>query len=143
MISMDGGTPRKSGDKLVRCELVPGREPGWYSAIMATAYIQSSRSTICGRETVPFVPASEDLTGVQWVAEDLLVAASNDRTKLVVFDLKTQKWSDLVPVTNSRSDSSTGPIRRISSTCTTPPGARNRRLFASGSPITRWKPSPA
>ena len=44
-----------------------------------------------------FVPDSQDLTGVQWVAEDLLVAASKDRTKLVVFDFKTQKWSDLVP----------------------------------------------
>jgi dipeptidyl aminopeptidase/acylaminoacyl peptidase len=43
------------------------------------------------------VPETERLTGVQWVAEDLLVAASTDRARLVVFDLKTQKWSDLVP----------------------------------------------
>jgi len=43
------------------------------------------------------VPDTEGLTGVQWVGEDLLVAASGDRTKLVVFDVKTQKWSDLVP----------------------------------------------
>jgi len=43
------------------------------------------------------VPETDGLTGVQWVAADLLVAASADRAKLVVFDLKTQKWSDLVP----------------------------------------------
>jgi hypothetical protein len=42
------------------------------------------------------VPETDELTGVQWVAEDLLVAASVDHTKLVVFDFKTQKWSDLV-----------------------------------------------
>lgn len=44
-----------------------------------------------------FVPATEELIGVQWVAEDLLVAASVDHEKLAVFDFKTQKWSDLVP----------------------------------------------
>src|ERR1019366_73700 len=30
---------------------------------------------------------------------DLLVAASRDHTKLVLFDVKTQKWSDLVSLT--------------------------------------------
>jgi len=44
-----------------------------------------------------FVPETEGLVGAQWVEKDLVVAASKDRTKLVVFDLKTQKWSDLVP----------------------------------------------
>jgi serine/threonine protein kinase/Tol biopolymer transport system component len=41
------------------------------------------------------VPGSQDLIGVQWAAEDLLVAVTADKTKIVVFDLRTQKWSDL------------------------------------------------
>lgn len=45
------------------------------------------------------VPESQDLVGVQWVGENLLVAASRDHTKLVLFDVKTQKWSDLVSLT--------------------------------------------
>jgi hypothetical protein len=44
-----------------------------------------------------FVPEADGLIGVQWVAEDLLVAASADHRRLVEFDFKTQKWSDLVP----------------------------------------------
>jgi hypothetical protein len=43
------------------------------------------------------VPGSQDLIGVQWVADDTLVAATSDHGKLIAFDLKTQKWSDLVP----------------------------------------------
>jgi len=45
------------------------------------------------------IPGSQDLIGVQWIAENLLVAASRDRTKLMVFDLRTQKWSDLLSLT--------------------------------------------
>ena len=41
------------------------------------------------------VPGSQDLVGVQWVADDMLVGATSDHS-MVAFDL-TQKWSDLVP----------------------------------------------
>jgi Tol biopolymer transport system component len=44
-----------------------------------------------------FLPETGGLAGAQWVGEDLIVAGSRDRTKLVVFDLKTQRWSNLVP----------------------------------------------
>jgi hypothetical protein len=33
------------------------------------------------------------------VAEDMLVAATQDHKKLVVFDVKTQRWSDLISST--------------------------------------------
>jgi hypothetical protein len=36
---------------------------------------------------------------VRWVADDLLVAITEDSKKLMIFDLKTQKWSDLVSAT--------------------------------------------
>lgn len=37
----------------------------------------------------------------RWVADDMLVAATPDDTKLMLFELKTQKWSDLVSATPS------------------------------------------
>jgi Tol biopolymer transport system component/DNA-binding winged helix-turn-helix (wHTH) protein len=43
------------------------------------------------------VPESRDLTGGQWVSEDTLVAAPTNLTKLMIFDGRTQQWSDLLP----------------------------------------------
>jgi Tol biopolymer transport system component len=43
------------------------------------------------------VPESQDLVGGQWVSEDTLVAAPRNGEKLEIFDVRTQKWSDLVP----------------------------------------------
>ena len=43
------------------------------------------------------VPGSQDLEGGQWVSEDTLVATPRNETKLMIFDVRTQKWSDLVP----------------------------------------------
>ncbi len=42
------------------------------------------------------VPESSGLYNVRWVARDLLAATTYDSKKLVVFDLRTQKWSDLI-----------------------------------------------
>jgi tricorn protease-like protein len=99
VISMDGGSRRRivehgwaaswspDGNRLVFAD---------YSDRVHTKFQIYDLRT----ENRSFVPETDDLTGVQWVAEDLLVAASNDRTRLVVFDLKTQRWSDLVSFTN-------------------------------------------
>jgi Tol biopolymer transport system component len=43
------------------------------------------------------VPGSQGLSGGQWVSENTLVAAPTNNAKLVIFDVRTQKWSDLVP----------------------------------------------
>ena len=43
------------------------------------------------------VPESQGLTGGQWVNENTVVAAPTDAAKLEIFDVRTQKWSDLVP----------------------------------------------
>ena len=43
------------------------------------------------------VPGSQDLEGGQWVSEDTLVATPRNETKLMIFDVRSQKWSDLVP----------------------------------------------
>ena len=43
------------------------------------------------------VPGSQDLIGGQWVSENALVATPLNGAKLEIFDIRTQKWSDLVP----------------------------------------------
>jgi Tol biopolymer transport system component/DNA-binding winged helix-turn-helix (wHTH) protein len=43
------------------------------------------------------VPESQDLFGGQWVNENTVVAAPTNTAKLEIFDVRTQKWSDLVP----------------------------------------------
>ena len=98
VISMDGGPPRKIAEHAWAASWSPDGNRlvfADYSDRVHTKFLIYDLRT----ENRTFVPESQDLTGVQWVAEDLLVAASNDHTRLMVFDLKTQKWSDLVSVT--------------------------------------------
>jgi hypothetical protein len=45
------------------------------------------------------VPGSQGLVGGQWIARDTLVARQLDTSRPVVFDGKTQKWSELLPGT--------------------------------------------
>jgi hypothetical protein len=98
VISIDGGPPRRIAEKQ---SWAASWSPDGNRVVFAsyTDYPHNIRFEIYDLRTGnrSFAPEADGLTGVQWVAEDLLVAASNDRTKLVVFDLKTQKWSDLVP----------------------------------------------
>jgi Tol biopolymer transport system component len=97
VISMDGGPPRRVAEKQ---SWAASWSPDGNQVVFAD---YSDRPHIkfeiydlrTGNRSI--VPETDGLTGVQWVAEDLLVAASTDRARLVVFDLKTQKWSDLVP----------------------------------------------
>jgi Tol biopolymer transport system component len=42
------------------------------------------------------VPQSQHIYFLRWVADDLLAATAQDIKRLIVFNLKTQKWSDLV-----------------------------------------------
>jgi DNA-binding winged helix-turn-helix (wHTH) protein/dipeptidyl aminopeptidase/acylaminoacyl peptidase len=43
------------------------------------------------------VPGSQDLIGGHWVAENTLAATPRNQMKLMIFDVRTQHWSDLVP----------------------------------------------
>jgi eukaryotic-like serine/threonine-protein kinase len=42
------------------------------------------------------VPASQGTSGAMWITQDSLIAATQDQTKFVTFDFKTQKCSDLI-----------------------------------------------
>jgi Tol biopolymer transport system component len=97
LISMDGGSPRRIAEKGA---WAASWSPDGNRVVFADYNDRPhTRFQIYDLRTGSrsFLPETEDLTGVQWIAEDTVVAASKDRTKLVVFDLKTQKWSDLVP----------------------------------------------
>jgi eukaryotic-like serine/threonine-protein kinase len=98
VISMDGGPPRRIAEKQ---SWAASWSPDGNRVVFAnyTDYPHNVKFEIYDLQTGnrSFVPSADGLTGVQWVAEDLLVAASRDRTRLVVFDFKTQEWSDLVP----------------------------------------------
>ncbi len=97
VISMDGGPPRRIAE--TRSWAASWSPDGKRVVFADYADLRHTRFQIydLGTGSRSFLPETEDLTGVQWVAEDLVVAASKDRTRLVAFDFKSQKWSDLVP----------------------------------------------
>jgi eukaryotic-like serine/threonine-protein kinase len=45
------------------------------------------------------VPGPGDMLNPQWVGDDRLIAGTHDSTKLMVFDVTTQQWSELVSFT--------------------------------------------
>src|SRR5271170_472570 len=91
LISMEGGSPQTIAEKdsyganwSPDGNLLIFTDPGGIQLFdLAT-----------GKRSV--VPGPAGLNGLRWVAEDTLVAAAGDHKKLVVFDVKTQRWSDLV-----------------------------------------------
>jgi hypothetical protein len=42
------------------------------------------------------LPDAKNLLGAQWLTQDTLAAAPLDTSRLMVFDFRTQKWSELV-----------------------------------------------
>ena len=96
MISMDGGQPQKIVDKHANAA-------NWSADGKVLVFEYDRDPThpelqflelATGKRSV--VPGSQDLSGGQWVSEDMLVAAPPNSSKLEIFDVRTQKWSDLV-----------------------------------------------
>jgi eukaryotic-like serine/threonine-protein kinase len=100
VIGINGGTPRKladdasapdwspDGNLVVVGSTVPGKAAG------EKGYFQS-RIVNLRTGTVSVVPDSQGTVGPWFVGQDLLVSATEDQAKFLVFDLKTRKWSDL------------------------------------------------
>jgi hypothetical protein len=96
VISIDGGQPQKVVDKHANAA-------NW-SADGKVLVFEYDRDPAhpesqfldleTGKRSV--VPGSQDLEGAQWVSEDMLVAGPKNAAKLEMFDVRTQKWSDLV-----------------------------------------------
>jgi serine/threonine protein kinase/Tol biopolymer transport system component len=97
LIEMNGGSPPTVVAK-------DGTWPQWspdgihllYKDRAGSAQIHI-RDLDTGRDSV--IPASADMWNAVWVGTNRLVAATHDSTKLRVFDLTTQQWSDLVSFT--------------------------------------------
>jgi DNA-binding winged helix-turn-helix (wHTH) protein/dipeptidyl aminopeptidase/acylaminoacyl peptidase len=97
VISMDGGEPQKIVEKDANAAnwspdgnvLVFGKAPDAVHFELQFLDRRTNKRSV--------VPDSQDLIGGQWVSEDTLVASPYNSSKLVLFNVKTQQWSDLVP----------------------------------------------
>jgi WD40 repeat protein len=97
VVSMDGGPPQRILEKDTCCAtwssdgnllvFMNGRD----AAHLELQFLDLRT----GKRSV--VPDSRNLIGGQWVAENTLVATPRNHIKLMIFDVRTQQWSDLVP----------------------------------------------
>jgi tricorn protease-like protein len=96
VISMDGSAPQRIVEKNSRAAnrsadgntLVFRTDVGPSRAELELLDLQTGKCSV--------VPGSQGLVGGQWVSEETLVAAPEDLTKLMMFDVKTTRWSELV-----------------------------------------------
>ena len=91
LISMDGGSPQTIAEK-------DTYGANWSPDGNLLVFVDPGGIELfdlrTGKRSV--VPGRAGLNGIRWIAEDMLVAATQDHKKLVIFDVKTQRWSDLV-----------------------------------------------
>jgi len=94
VVSMNGGTPQKLADY--------GAAPDWSpdgNFLAATVYLEGayrSRLIDVRNGNVTMVPDSKDTLGPWYATQDTLIATANDQSKLVRYNFKTQKWSDIL-----------------------------------------------
>ena len=100
LISMNGGTPKKiagnasgadwspDNNLVVMGSLVPGKLYGEKGAV-------ESRIVDLRSGNISVVPGSEGIWGAWFVAQDTLVAATEDSLRFMLFDFKTRKWTEL------------------------------------------------
>ena len=102
LISMDRGQPQTISE-------TDSYAPNWSpdgSLLVFTNRSDSPDNKIqlfdlrTGKRSV--VPGPEGLYSAKWVAEDMLAVATRDFKKLMIFETKTQKWSDLVSLAMPR-----------------------------------------
>jgi hypothetical protein len=94
MVSMNGGTPQKLAEHAIAPDWSPDG-----NLLAVTSYTQGgfqSRIVDVRNGTTSIVPGSKDTLGPWFVTQDTLIATANDQSKLVRYDFRTQKWSDLV-----------------------------------------------
>jgi Tol biopolymer transport system component len=139
VISMDGSPPQKVVEKDACCaNWSPGGNLLVFTYGRDPAHPELQFLDLrTGKRSV--VPGSQDLDGGQWVDENTLVAAPPNSAKLMIFDVRTQRWSDLVPgeVPGSVINWAHSPdYQYVYYTAEEP----NRKPCVSGLPITKWKP---
>ena len=94
LISMEGGSPQTIAEK-------DSYGANWSPDGTLLVFVDHGGIRLfdlaTGKGSV--IPGPAGLNSVRWVAQDTLVAATGDHKKLMVFDVKTQRWSDLVSPT--------------------------------------------
>jgi Tol biopolymer transport system component len=95
VISMDRGVPQKViAEDSVAANWSPDGNLLAFTDTHDPAHLQLQILDLrTGARSV--VPGSQGLVGGQWIARDTLVARQLDTSRPVVFDMKTQKWSEL------------------------------------------------
>jgi len=94
LVSMNGGTPQKLTDY--------GVAPDWSpdgNFLATTVYLEGayrSRLIDVRNGNVTLVPDSKDTLGPWYATQDTLIAIASDQSKLVRYNFKTQKWSDIL-----------------------------------------------
>ena len=105
VISTDGGSPQTiveansgavdwspDGSLLTFSLILPDRTGSPAYNLASFEFSTGKRSVITG---------TQDRIGSRWIAPDMLVAATQDHRKLMLFDLKTQSWSELLSSTTA------------------------------------------
>jgi hypothetical protein len=99
-VGMDGGTPQKlaenawfpdwspDGNLVTFTSIVSGKRAG------EKGYFQTRIEDLRNRK-VSIVPESQGTLGAWFVAQDTIVAATEDQQKFLLFSFKTRKWSEL------------------------------------------------
>jgi serine/threonine protein kinase len=96
IIGMDGGTPRKiAANFSYHGSLSPDGNSIVYSTWAGDTH-EGLRTLNLRDGTAALLPASQDKISPFWITEDTLVGATQDQKKLVIFDFKSGKWSDLL-----------------------------------------------
>ena len=139
LIGMDGGTPQEIAEN--NPSSATWSPDG--NLLAMTIFVKSNIAELQvfdfrTRKLSP-VPSSQGVLGGQWVAQDMLVAAPADTTE--VADLRFQNPEVVRSGLGRRRQ--LGHVAGLQVLVLHHRQAQNRRLCASGSPTTRWKPSPA
>jgi eukaryotic-like serine/threonine-protein kinase len=94
VVGMNGGTPQKLSDGCVAPDWSPDG-----NFLATTSYLQgaySSRLIDVRNGNVTLVPDSKGTLGPWYATEDTLIATASDQSKLVRYNFKTQKWSNIL-----------------------------------------------
>jgi dipeptidyl aminopeptidase/acylaminoacyl peptidase len=94
IVSMNGGTPQKLMENANTPDWSPDGNLLAVSSEEEGGFVSRMVDVRSGK--VWLLPDSKQKLGAWFVTQDTLIATANDQSKLVRYDFRTQKWSDLV-----------------------------------------------
>ena len=94
VVSMNGGTPQKFMEGATAPDWSPDGNLLAITSFKGGGY-QSKILDVRNGNISP-LPDSKDTLGPWFVTQDTVIATANDQSKLVRYDFRTQKWSDIL-----------------------------------------------